>query len=176
MSNNFQLIKELQEEKIIGISGIHKHCIAVSKRGKVFGRGSNLFGRLGIGEDHKEANSFIEIASLNNYKIISASTGSFHSLFITYEGKVLACGSNNFGQLILKIETGNNNFYFPVETYIKKSASHCIDGNDISVVFYENEESRNTPNISVSKMKLITVKQKILNENSVLKKEKESHI
>ena len=59
----------------------------------------------------------IEIKSLNKYKIVSAFTGSFHSIFKTSEGKMVVCGGNNYGQLFIPPA---GDIYNPVEVKMQQ--------------------------------------------------------
>lgn len=76
----FSVVSELEDEEIVCISGIFSHCLAVSKKGRVFGFGSNDFGILGLDERTTFVSSFTEISSLNEYKIRSAFSG-VHDLY-----------------------------------------------------------------------------------------------
>ena len=95
----FVLLNDFQGIRIKEVSGIAGHCLAVCRDGRVFGRGSNDSGRLGLGKERPLINKFTEIPGLK-HKIISASAGSFHSLFITQKGKVLGCGHNIYGEIL----------------------------------------------------------------------------
>ena len=53
-SLNFVCVNELNDHKFVGLSGTHNHCLFVSDNGIVFGRGSNEYGKLGIGEGINE--------------------------------------------------------------------------------------------------------------------------
>lgn len=123
----FSEIEELKGVNIINISGLYDHCFAVSKEGRVFGRGSNNSGQLGISKETKEVSKFSEISSLKKYRIKAAYAGVISSLFQTYKGKVLACGDNDCGQLFLgKVNSGGVDS--PVETLINAGALFCIVG------------------------------------------------
>ena len=143
---SFAPVEELDNKEVIQISGTSDHCFAVCKNGQVFGYGSNSQGRLGIGTDAFNVSEFIQILPLNEYKITFASAGWNHSLFITSEGKVLACGSNYCGQLFLNKNLQNDIFYLPVETMINEDATFCIAGNSLSAVFVGCQPPPNTPN------------------------------
>ena len=143
-------VRELSDIEITSITGNYGHCFAISKDGKVFGRGSNDSGKLGIGEGESSTDKFVEIRSLNKYKIKSASAGGAHSLFLTREGKVLACGSNYCGQLATSVGPSNEDVYFPVETDIKEGATFCIAGGSVTAIFVGAQPPPNTPNMTVS--------------------------
>lgn len=63
----------------------------------------------------------------------------YHSLFESQDGKVLSCGTNQHGELLLNSEINDNPeleyVYLPVETTIKDGATFCIAGSRLSVVF-----------------------------------------
>lgn len=91
---------------------------------------------------------FTEILSLRGYEIRAAYAGCTHSLFETREGKILSCGSNLYGQLLLSNGPGGN-VYLPIETAITEGASFCIAGEYISSVFIGNRPPLNTPNMRI---------------------------
>lgn len=143
-SNGFQTfvqVVELQGINIIGISGSWRHCTAVSDDGRVFVRGSNKYGRLGLGtevvsKDVEKVERFLEIESLKNKEIVAAYAGYNHTLFQTKQGALLACGYCNFDQLMIG-KTKNQSFYSPVDTLIKEKASFCIAGSCLSCAFID---------------------------------------
>lgn len=148
----FNEVSELKGEEICFISGIHKHCFAVSKEGKVFVCGDNKFGRLGIGLDKTEAVKFTEVTELSKFIITFAYAGVFHSLFLTNEGKLFTCGRNNCGQLLLKSGPGDDEIDTPTETIVE-GASFCIAGYDTTAVF-RNFEPPYIPNNPIEEGKL----------------------
>ncbi len=64
------------------------------------------------------------IFNLINYKIIKIATSNNHSLFLTLDGKVLACGNNNYGQLGLGHNDNINKF---TKIGIKAKSISCGD-------------------------------------------------
>ena len=111
--------------------------------GRVFGRGSNKWGELGLGERTESVSSFTEISSLVGYEIWAAYAGHGHSLFKTREDKILACGSNYSCQLLLSSDTFGI-VHSPRETTITGGAAFCI-----SVVFIGSSPPLNTPNMRI---------------------------
>ena len=151
--NNTPTFSEIIETKgieIVDISGSDDHCFAVTKEGHVFGRGSNQFGKLGIGENLTKSDTFIEIESLFQYKIRNAYAGKTHSLFQTFDGKVLACGRNTYGQLFLEEGLSDQKIFLkkvftPEKTMVESGASFCVAASCISVVFI-GFDPPNSPN------------------------------
>lgn len=143
---NFIEVSELKDFNIVDISGTHDHCFAVTSDGKVFGKGSNSNGKLGIGKRTKQIDSFIEIKTLNDRKIKSTYAGQYHSLFITKEGKILACGGNYNGELLSNIKPSKDYFYSPIETVINSGATFCIAGGNLSIAFINADPPVNSPN------------------------------
>lgn len=129
---SFNEVSELKGIEIICISGINEHCLAVSKDGKVFCRGYNNFGQLGLGKDIQKLTEFKEIQSLSKYKIVAAYAGSFHSLFQTEDGRILACGYNRAGELLMA--PCDYNIYEPILTNVS-NASFFIAGNCSTGIF-----------------------------------------
>lgn len=144
--SQFTEVTELRGIKIIHVSGTYDHCLAVSEDGRVFGRGSNHRGKLGIGRQFKRVDKFVEITSLKGHKIKSAYAGSTHSLFQTVDGQIFACGSNEYGELLIGTTPKISKVYEPIETTIKSGATFCIAGAGISAVFVGCEPPPNIPN------------------------------
>ena len=145
----FSLVSELSGFEIVWLSGSCEHCLAVSSEGRVFGCGSNNCGQLGFEIRRSEVPSFTQIFSLSGHKIRAAYAGCFHSLFETHEGKVLSCGYNFYGQLLLKHGINEEYVYTPTETTITSGATFCIAGEYMSAVFGNGDPPPNTPNTPV---------------------------
>lgn len=143
---SFERIEELKKLSIINISGTNQHCFAITRSGKVYGRGSFTDGMLGNDQDTGTTDDFIHIDSFGDYKIISAYAGYNHSLFQTDTGKILACGDNNYGQLLLENGPSSECIKTPIETSINEGASFCIAGNYLSEVFVNCEPPKNCSN------------------------------
>lgn len=131
----FSEVNELKGIKIVDISGKYNHAFAVTEDGKVFGRGSNKFGELGIGKGQDFFDKFTEIASLYQYRIIASYAGGSHSLFKTFNGAIVACGNHSCGQLPLDTGPRKEPYFLPVETTIKEGATFCIAGECITIIF-----------------------------------------
>lgn len=145
----FSEVTELNGIVITDISGTWFHCLALSKNGRVFGYGENYCGQLGLGKEIGEVNKFREIDELKNHKISAVYAGGTHSLFRTSEGKVLACGCNFYGQLLLESGPSQDKIYYPIETIIDRDATFCIAGDSISIVFL-NSVPKNNPNMTIN--------------------------
>ncbi|KAH3765933.1 ADPribosylation factor subfamily protein [Pelomyxa schiedti] len=66
--------------------------------GSVYSWGCNSRGQLGMG-DTQDRKSASRITALSSSVIIKAACGGQHSLFLTSDGSVFACGFNKYGQL-----------------------------------------------------------------------------
>ncbi|KAK8897608.1 hypothetical protein M9Y10_015569 [Tritrichomonas musculus] len=133
----FTEAKELAGIQITQISGVMLHCLAVSGDGRVFGFGSNRFGKLTLPKETKELDKFTELKAFGRSKIKAAFAGFQHSLFITFIGQLFACGLNKQGQLFLD-RLSDDFIGKPVETSIKDGVSFCVAGNFCSVAFTGN--------------------------------------
>lgn len=140
----FTEVADLAGKGIVQISGSREHFLAVSRSGKVFGRGSNNCGKLGIGKKSDYITNFTEVNLPNKYRIVSASAGYGHSLFLTSEGKVLACGYDGNGELLLN-KRSSDDVLSPIETTITSGATFCIAGGNMSAVFVGVQPPPNTP-------------------------------
>lgn len=158
LTTKFMEVPELSGIKIIDISGSYEHCLAVSVNGKVFGRGSNAYGQLGIGDDQRK-DEFSLIQAFKKQKIVSSYAGYTHSLFLTSNGKIFACGSNSNGETIMN-KGPSDPIFSPKETIIA-NATYCIAGDELSAVFVNCEPPPNCPNRKITEnlinqMKLLT--------------------
>mmetsp|Transcript_29441 Transcript_29441/g.70774 ORF Transcript_29441/g.70774 Transcript_29441/m.70774 type:complete len:689 (+) Transcript_29441:65-2131(+) len=88
-----------------GLSGVKSiacganHNVAVTSKA-VYSWGAGGCGQLGHGGRGDEL-APREITALTNKGVCEASCGYSHTLFRTDEGRLLACGSNEFGQLLI---------------------------------------------------------------------------
>lgn len=143
---------EIEGKEIVCLSGVEGHLLAVSKEGKVFAFGNNNRGALSLGNAVNIITEFKEITSLRGYNIKAAYAGREHSLFQTSEGKILSCGHDRYGELLI----GNcqrEYIYLPEETTITGGATFCIVGDGISVVFIGSNPPPNSPNIRIMQFK-----------------------
>lgn len=144
----FSYVEQLQNEKIVYLSGTESHALAVTRDGRVFGCGSNEHGKLGFNKKRENVYYFTEIHALKRIKISAAYAGANHSLFMTQEGKILSCGDNRYGQLLLKNNLSKE-VYTPSHSIIKKGATFCIAGEFISEVFIGCYPPTYTPNTKI---------------------------
>ncbi|KAK8845253.1 putative E3 ubiquitin-protein ligase herc4 [Tritrichomonas musculus] len=133
--SNFSVVSELENMIIKNISGISDHCFVVSNDGKVFGRGENFQGCLGIGKDGDVFEEFTYISPLEKYTIQEVFAAPSHTFFRKRKGMLLACGDNHYGQLAVD-GPPNEEIYPVVETTIKNS-TFCVIGCDTSFIFIE---------------------------------------
>lgn len=141
----FSIVKELESEVIADISGTCLHCLAVSEGGTVFALGNNNCGQIGLGGQIGEVDHFTKIEALNDHKIKGVFAGGLHSLFLTEEGKVLACGGNNYAQLPTESVPFSEKVFSPVESVVGEGASFCVAGDSMSAIFI-NCKPPNCPN------------------------------
>lgn len=140
----FSIVSELNGKSVIDISASFKHGFAVTESGQVFAYGSNYHGKLGLGMDVEEAEKFTHVDALKKFKIKRAYAGVEHSLFLTDEGQILACGSNSSGEIPGTSEPSEDDFYSIFDTKIR-NVSFCIAGYSLSAIFKECEPP-NCPN------------------------------
>lgn len=76
---------------------MHSHTVVVAFDGSVNVWGANGFGQLGLGGDSKETR--VLPVCLPCVPVRSAACGWRHTLLLTTEGVVLACGHNRYGAL-----------------------------------------------------------------------------
>lgn len=146
----FKLVKELSSKIFVDVSGTFHHCFAVSKDGKVYGRGNNAYCILGISKKTAKTDKFKEIKSLSTHKIVEAYAGYSHSLFKTKKGKLYACGWNYSGEVKLDYILGKEIVYPPAKMPIKGAVNFCSAGESSNIFFVDCEPPSNTPNKKIN--------------------------
>lgn len=94
-------IPNIGNQKIIQVSSGQFHTLFLTDYGLVYSCGRNSFGRLGIGKSkiNIDRPTPIDMTNMGNQYVIKVDTGTEHSLFLTNEGQVYACGNYMFGRL-----------------------------------------------------------------------------
>eukprot|EP01125_Pyxidicula_operculata_P022929 TRINITY_DN9691_c0_g1_i1.p1 TRINITY_DN9691_c0_g1~~TRINITY_DN9691_c0_g1_i1.p1 ORF type:complete len:435 (+),score=81.82 TRINITY_DN9691_c0_g1_i1:13-1317(+) len=93
-----RLISSLQDQNIVEISCGTSHCFFINEHKNVFSCGFGYFGCLGHGtEKHYSVPTLVEV--LKDVKIVKATGGFSHSVFLSDCGEVYTCGNNEYGQL-----------------------------------------------------------------------------
>lgn len=151
----FEEISSLKEIRIVQISGTFDFCLAVSDNKRVFRYETRQDG----------FNSFTEIKELEDKKICAAYGGYNHSLFQTNDGKILACGNNDFGQLLSKTGPSAEDTTSAIETSINGGATFCIAGYQLSAVYIITDPPSNSPNKEVTHIKNLPTNLDHLNLN-----------
>ncbi|CAH0477266.1 unnamed protein product [Peronospora belbahrii] len=86
------------DEKIVAVSCGYYHTVSISEQGKLITWGRNDYGQLGIGsKDHKYSAQYVPLPLSSRVK--SVSCGCYHTLILLSNGRVMAFGRNNKGQL-----------------------------------------------------------------------------
>ncbi|CAG5957904.1 unnamed protein product [Menidia menidia] len=88
---------ELQNTAVRSLSGGGGHSVAIAESGEVFVCGQNHRGQLGLG--HTADVLTLQLCSILNQRVTNVACGWDFTLLLTDSGKLLACGSNAFGQL-----------------------------------------------------------------------------
>lgn len=89
--------------KVVGVACGARHSMAWFDDGDLYAWGDNSFGQLGTG-NNKAVPGFAKVKlalepALEGSPIKSISSGGFHNLLLTREGKVYSWGKNDYGQL-----------------------------------------------------------------------------
>lgn len=148
--NKFVEILELRDKKFVQVAGTCGHCFCVTDAGRVYGIGSNEFGQLGLGpKAPKVIKKFTIIDLLVSHKIVSAYAGMYHSLFLNTEGRVIACGKNDRGQLFLD-SLEKDLFTSPKETLIRSKCTFLIAGGNLSIACINGNPPKNCPNQTIT--------------------------
>ena len=87
-----------------------RHTLIITKDDKVFACGWNFYGQLGLG-DTTNRNTFTAVPALPDDKVAKQMVaGKYHTMIITKDDKVFACGWNGAGRLGLDDTTDRNTF------------------------------------------------------------------
>ena len=71
------------------------HTMRVTADGSVFAFGYNQNDRLGVGGTHDRLVPTLLRGELANKSVLQVAAGSNHTMFVTADGLVFACGSNH---------------------------------------------------------------------------------
>ena len=109
----------------------------ILKNKNIFASGKNSYGQLGLGKKYKEIRTFYKITL--PYKKIAkmVSVGKTHTMILTEDGTVFACGDNYWGQLGLNNNNNQDTFTvvpLPEGTVVKQ----VICGDEISMILTDD--------------------------------------
>ncbi|CAM9340069.1 unnamed protein product, partial [Choristocarpus tenellus] len=98
-------VRGLDGRQVNLVTCSYYHSIVVCKNSEVYTFGRNDFGQLGTG-DTIDRKLPTRLDCLQDRCVVSLACGQYHSVVATHEGKMLACGKNDYGQL--GIESSNS--------------------------------------------------------------------
>lgn len=84
--------------QVVRIACGYYHSLVLRKDGSVFAFGRNDYGQLGLG-NNESARKPTRIEALQSLRIRDVTSGCYHSIALTQNGKVYVWGRNNHGQL-----------------------------------------------------------------------------
>ncbi|KAM4553537.1 secretion-regulating guanine nucleotide exchange factor [Fundulus diaphanus] len=87
----------LQDRAVRAVGGGGGHSVLLTVNGEVFVCGQNHKGQLGLG--HNTDVLTLQLCPVLNHKVANVACGWDFTLLLTDSGRLLACGSNAFGQL-----------------------------------------------------------------------------
>jgi alpha-tubulin suppressor-like RCC1 family protein len=93
-----KLNEHLEEFNIIDICCGTYHSLALTSSGDIYAWGANKYGQIGIGSDRDCEPTPKKMKYSKNEKFKAISCGCYHSMALTKEGQVFACGYNEYGQ------------------------------------------------------------------------------
>ncbi|KAJ3088184.1 hypothetical protein HK102_009358 [Quaeritorhiza haematococci] len=86
------------------------HGFAIDIHGRCFAFGSNNWGQLGVGDEEvRRQPALVRFFTERGLKLSQISGGNHHTLFLTTNGEVYACGRNDEGQLGIGAVTASTN-------------------------------------------------------------------
>jgi len=93
------LVESLKGIKVAKVSLGAAHVAALTEDGRVFTKGYNDRGQLGLGDRFSRASYHEVVGKIRQHKAIDLSCGNAHLLILTEYGIMWATGTNAFGQL-----------------------------------------------------------------------------
>ena len=112
LSNAFEICPQrvvgLEDVSITSASAGDAHSLFISSDGAAFSCGRNQHGQTGRPRS-TSAQLLVakRIPGLEHVRVVAAAAGDSHSLLLTEDGEVYACGSNSYGQLVRCLGTSN---------------------------------------------------------------------
>lgn len=107
-----KLVRELvhKDADIVFVGCGESHTVAVTRDGKAYSWGHSGNGRLGLSLTNLNDHVLVPtlVASLGVARIIAVACGAMHTLFLSDQGELYACGNNMFGQLGVGDKEGRN--------------------------------------------------------------------
>lgn len=91
-------IPALASVRVLAIAAGARHNLCVAAGGAAFAFGCGSFGRLGHG-DCKPRTTPARVEALGGHRVVGAAAGGSHTLLLTDEGAVFACGAGWWGRL-----------------------------------------------------------------------------
>ncbi|XP_060103053.1 probable E3 ubiquitin-protein ligase HERC6 [Heteronotia binoei] len=85
--------------KVIQVTCGHYHSIALTKDGRVFSWGQNVYGQLGIGKEDSSHGQPQHVSALNGIPLAQVAAGGAHSFALSLSGIAYGWGRNNMHQL-----------------------------------------------------------------------------
>lgn len=93
-------LEPLRGEDVAKILMCTTHAVALTKRGKVFTWGENVFGQLGVGlEDEKRIEAARQVKSIKSVRVKDIACGEHHTVIVAKDGDVWSWGGNDVKQL-----------------------------------------------------------------------------
>ncbi|KAL8206720.1 UNVERIFIED_CONTAM: hypothetical protein K2H54_021444 [Gekko kuhli] len=92
-------IEGLSTYKIIQVACGHNHSIALTKDGRVFSWGQNIYGQLGIGKEVSSQGRPQHVPALDGIPLAQVAAGGEHSFALSLSGVAYGWGRNNAHQL-----------------------------------------------------------------------------
>ena len=97
-------------EKVVFVAA-NSHVVAVMARGRLYTWGSAEFGQLGHGDTaDRLVPTLVEEGAFGGSAAVMAACGDEHTLVVTHDGALWACGSGEFGRLGLNDEEDRYSF------------------------------------------------------------------
>jgi alpha-tubulin suppressor-like RCC1 family protein len=99
VDNTPKLVENLKNEFIQSVCCGSDHILCLTRNAEVFAWGNNEWGQIGCGSSDRDIYEPIKLQYFNIIKVIEISSGAYHCIALTSDGKAHSWGRNHHGQL-----------------------------------------------------------------------------
>lgn len=98
--SRFRTARSLSDKRIVRLFSGNgcEHLAALSASGELYTVGFNMRGQLGLGSTASVPEPTL-VEAMMGHRVVDVACSYFHTVIVTSDGRLFACGRNDFGQL-----------------------------------------------------------------------------